>query len=61
MLTATHHAQDAEISTSGELRHAQELAQLLIRHLGIKGATRTCIENHWQGVLAVVRSMTPPA
>lgn len=61
MLTATNRVQDTEAPGSGELRHSQELAQLLVRHLGIKGATRTCIENHWQGVLSVVRSMTPPA
>lgn len=40
-------------------RHSQELAQQLVRHLGIKGAERTCVENHWQGVLAIVQSMAP--
>ncbi len=46
-------------SSATSNRHSQELAQQLVRHLGIKGATRTCIENHWQGVLAIVQSMGP--
>ncbi|RMF09287.1 MAG: hypothetical protein D6763_08020 [Alphaproteobacteria bacterium] len=39
------------------LRHSQELATQLIRHLGVQGATQTCIENHWQGVLDIIRAM----
>lgn len=54
----------SETTTSGETSHDQDstrqLALRLVRHLGLKGATRTCIENQWPGVLAIVRQMTPP-
>ncbi|MEX1146934.1 MAG: hypothetical protein WEB93_01005 [Sphingomonadales bacterium] len=39
--------------------HAQELARQLVRHLGIDGAKRTCTENHWQGVLDIIRRANP--
>lgn len=45
--------------SGGDLKHSRELAQQLVRHLGIDGATRACLENHWQGVLEVVRSLSP--
>lgn len=35
-------------------RHAAELARLLVRHLGVDGAAKTCRENHWDGVLSEV-------
>jgi len=38
-------------------RHSRELAQQLVRRLGIQGATRTCQENHWQGVLDIIHAM----
>ncbi len=36
------------------IEHASELARLLVRHLGVEGAARTCRENHWDGVLTEV-------
>ena len=41
-----------------QFRHAAELAQELIRHLGPKGAERTCRENHWSGVLDAVKAIS---
>jgi hypothetical protein len=38
-------------------RHSRELARQLVRRLGIQGATRTCQENHWQGVLDIIHAM----
>ena len=37
-----------------QIEHAAELARLLVRHLGVEGAARTCRENHWDGVLTEV-------
>lgn len=34
--------------------HLDELARQLIRHLGVEGARRTCVDNRWKGVLAVI-------
>jgi hypothetical protein len=48
-----------ETAATGNLKHSRELAQQLVRHLGIEGATRACLENHWQGVLEVVQSLSP--
>jgi len=36
--------------------NAEELARQLIRHLGVAGATRTCVENHWDGVLNLIKA-----
>lgn len=41
----------------GQPRHSRELARQLVRRLGVQGATRTCIENHWQGVLDIIQAM----
>lgn len=43
-------------ATTAEIRNAERLAQQLIRHLGVAGATRTCRENHWDGVLSAVQA-----
>jgi len=50
--TSTMLAEKAEDGT----RSAERLARQLIRHLGIAGAIRTCHENHWNGVLAVIEA-----
>lgn len=34
--------------------HLDELARQLIRHLGVEGARRTCLDNRWKGVLAAI-------
>ncbi|GAB4151546.1 MAG: hypothetical protein Tsb0016_23730 [Sphingomonadales bacterium] len=34
--------------------HLEELARQLIRHLGVDGARRTCVDNRWNGVLAAI-------
>ncbi len=54
MQAATPGAQD---SAGDGLRHSRELANQLVRHLGVQGATQTCLENHWQGVLDIIRAM----
>lgn len=38
--------------------HQRELAELLVRHLGPQGAARACRENHWQGVMKIVESLS---
>jgi len=45
---------------SAEVEHAAELARMLVRHLGVEGAARTCRENHWDGVLSEVMNQTAP-
>lgn len=45
-----------ESDSDPQFRHADQLASELIRHLGLKGAERTCRENHWSGVLAAVKA-----
>jgi hypothetical protein len=47
-------APDSRTAISDDLRHAAELARMLVRHLGVEGAAKTCRENHWDGVLAEV-------
>lgn len=56
-MTATATGDDAPHTHTA----SQQLALQLVRHLGIKGATRTCIENQWQGVLAIVQTMASPS
>jgi hypothetical protein len=46
---------------SAELLHAAELARMLVRHLGIEGAAKTCRENHWDGVLSEVMGQASAA
>jgi hypothetical protein len=41
-------------ANQADIRHAAELARLLVRHLGVDGAAKTCRENHWDGVLSEV-------
>lgn len=48
---------DAGAGSVADLGHATELARQLVRHLGVQGAKRTCVENHWQGVLDIIRAM----
>lgn len=43
-------------ATAAEIQNADRLARQLIRHLGITGATKTCRENHWDGVLSAVQA-----
>ena len=46
-------------NTSGPaigFENAEELARQLIRHLGVAGARRTCVENHWDGVLNLIKA-----
>lgn len=59
MVQQTTWPSEAEPAVAASSKHSRELAQQLVRHLGIEGATRTCIENHWQGVLDVVRALSP--
>lgn len=49
----------ADLGGTSDLKHSRELAQQLVRHLGIEGATRTCQQNQWQAVLEVVRTLSP--
>ena len=49
---------DTNIDLNGHFENSSELARQLIRHLGIEGATRTCRENHWDGVLSEVQAQT---
>lgn len=55
----------SETASGGDTPQAQaaarQLALQLVRHLGVRGATRTCIQNHWQNVLAIVETMAPPS
>ncbi len=39
------------------LKHSEELAHQLVRHLGIVAARKTCAENHWTGVLAAIDAL----
>lgn len=41
------------------VHYAQALAAQLIRYLGYQAAERTCLENHWSGVLQAVRNQRP--
>ncbi|MEO0412936.1 MAG: hypothetical protein AAF221_13975 [Pseudomonadota bacterium] len=36
------------------LDHVQALARQLVRHLGESGARKTCVDNHWSGVLSAI-------
>ena len=47
---------DPSAVASTQLHSSDRLARQLIRHLGIAGATRTCRENHWDGVLLAVEA-----
>lgn len=51
---ATDASQGSWIKDDQGFDHVQELAHQLIRHLGVAGAKRTCIENRWKGVLAIL-------
>lgn len=55
-MTATTTGDDAPHTHAA----SQQLALQLVRHLGVKGAARTCVENQWPGVLAIVEAMAPP-
>lgn len=50
-----------ESGSDPQFRHTDQLASELIRHLGLKGAERTCRENHWSGVLAAVKAYSKEA
>jgi hypothetical protein len=47
---------DTALAANGQGHSSDRLARQLIRHLGIAGATRTCRENHWDGVLIAVEA-----
>jgi hypothetical protein len=47
---------DSSLTATGPVHSSDRLARQLIRHLGIAGATRTCRENHWDGVLLAVEA-----
>jgi hypothetical protein len=51
-------AVDTSTAERAQVAHAAELARMLVRHLGIDGAARTCRENHWDGVLSEVMNQT---
>ncbi|MEM1018944.1 MAG: hypothetical protein ACFBZ9_12870 [Sphingomonadales bacterium] len=42
------------IKPDEQLDHIQALARQLVRHLGESGARRTCLDNHWSGVLSAI-------
>lgn len=42
------------VKEDGHLDHVEALARQLVRHLGESGARKTCQDNHWSGVLAVI-------
>ena len=52
----THPLADLSGAPEAQMRSSDRLARQLIRHLGIAGATRTCRENHWDGVLLAVEA-----
>jgi len=47
---------DSSLTATAPVHSSDRLARQLIRHLGIAGATRTCRENHWDGVLLAVEA-----
>ncbi|MFZ5608199.1 MAG: hypothetical protein ACOY99_01155 [Pseudomonadota bacterium] len=47
-------SQGSWIKNDQDFDHIQELAQQLVRHLGVAGARKTCLDNRWKGVLAVI-------
>ena len=49
---------DSAAAERAQIEHATELARMLVRHLGVDGAARTCRENHWDGVLSEVMNQT---
>ena len=54
-------AKPKPLDVPAELLHAAELARMLVRHLGIDGAAKTCRENHWDGVLSEVMGQASAA
>lgn len=50
-------ANDHQTVPDDSLRLSMELAHQLVRHLGIKGARKTCMENHWDGVLEAIDTL----
>lgn len=46
-------------SHNQDLSHIQELANTLVRHLGVQGARRICMENHWASVLTFIDHQDP--
>jgi hypothetical protein len=57
ILNAQYDPQPADVpqdDCENSVRHSEELAHQLVRHLGINAARKTCAENHWTGVLAAI-------
>lgn len=50
-------AGDHQAASDDSRRLSTELAHQLVRHLGIKGARKTCTENHWDGVLEAIDTL----